>query len=78
MLRMVRKSYGRTSAADFGPLALKALRQKLINMGHSRNYINKLIAIVRRMFEWAVAEELGRVDIHRMVVISEARQTKPK
>ncbi len=45
------------TAAEFGPLALKALRQKLIDAGHSRGYINKVVAIVPRVFKWAVAEE---------------------
>jgi hypothetical protein len=42
---MVRELYGSTNAADFGPLALKALRQKMIDAGKSRKYINKLMAI---------------------------------
>jgi integrase len=64
MLRIVRQSYGHTPAADFGPLALKALRQKLIDAGHSRGYINKLIGIVKRMFKWAVAEELVPANVY--------------
>ena len=34
MLRKLRKTYGMTSAADFGPLKLKAIRQTLIDAGH--------------------------------------------
>jgi integrase len=50
--------YGRTPAIDFGPLKFKAIRQTLIDAGHSRPYINKLMAIVPRVFKWAAAEEL--------------------
>jgi hypothetical protein len=31
---------------DFGPLALEAIRQALVDAGHSRRYINKLMAVV--------------------------------
>jgi len=58
MLRLLRQSYGGTRAMDFGPLALKAVRRKLIDADHSRAYINKLVAIITRMFKWAAAEEL--------------------
>jgi integrase len=47
-----------TPAADFGPLKLKAIRQTLIDAGHSRVYINKLVPIIPRMFKWAAAEEI--------------------
>jgi integrase len=58
VLRMLKETYGPTRAADFGPLALKAFRQRLIDAGHSRKYINKLTAILPRLFKWGVAEEL--------------------
>ena len=50
--------YGRTPATEFSPLKFKAVRQTLIDAGHSRPYINKLMAIVPRVFKWAAAEEL--------------------
>ena len=58
MLRKLRETYGLTPAEDFGPLKLKAIRQTLIDAGHSRPYINKLVPIVPRMFKWAAAEEI--------------------
>ncbi|HEY2147141.1 MAG TPA: hypothetical protein VGH32_04345 [Pirellulales bacterium] len=57
-LRTLRKAYGRVRTADFGPLALKALQQKLIGQNLSRVYINKLIDVIRREFKWAVSEQL--------------------
>ena len=57
-LSLVRQLYGRTLANDFGPLALKAVRQKMIERGWSRSYINKAIGRVRRCFKWAVENEL--------------------
>jgi hypothetical protein len=57
-LRIIRNTYSHTRAADFGPLALKACRQKMVGKVWSRNYINSQVDCVRRMFRWAAAEEL--------------------
>jgi hypothetical protein len=57
-LRIVKEAYGRTRAIDFGPLALRAVQQRMIDKGQSRRYVNDNIDRVRRMFKWAVAEEL--------------------
>ena len=85
MLRILRQSYGHTRAVDFGPLALRAVRQKLIDAGHSRKCVNKLIAIVPRMFKWAVGEELLPVNVYQALRAveglrrgrTEARETPP-
>ena len=58
MTTKLRDLYGRTPATEFSPLKFKAVRQTLIAAGHSRPYINKLMAIVPRVFKWAAAEEL--------------------
>jgi len=50
--------YGRTPAADFGPKAFKAIRQRLVDAGNSRPYVNKLMPIVTRCFKWGASEEL--------------------
>lgn len=57
-VRALRKAFGGTAAADFGPMALKAVRQAMIDAGLSRNTINARVGKIRRMFRWAVAEEL--------------------
>lgn len=57
-LRFLRRLYGQTPARDFGPLALKAVRQAMIDAGRCRRLINKDIHRVRAMFRWAVGEEL--------------------
>ena len=44
--------------AEFGPLALKNVRQAMIDAGRSRTSINKDVHRIRRMFRWAVEEEL--------------------
>ena len=40
-LKLVRELYGRTTANEFGPLALKAVRQRMIDKGWSRSTINQ-------------------------------------
>jgi integrase len=57
-LRIVRETYGHTRAADFGPLALKACRTKMVEKGWSRSYTNAQVDRVRRMFRWAGSEGL--------------------
>ncbi|MCY2987192.1 MAG: site-specific integrase [Planctomycetota bacterium] len=56
--------YGREPAATFGPVKFKAVRQTLVDAGHSRPYINKLIAIIPRVFKWGAAEELVPASVY--------------
>lgn len=57
-LKPLRELYGHTFAKDFGPLALKAVRQRMIDGGNSRGFVNQNAARIKRCFKWAVAEEL--------------------
>ena len=57
-LRHLRKLYGHTPAAEFGPLALKALRQYLIDRNDSRKYIGHHIDRVKRLYKWAVEHKI--------------------
>jgi integrase len=57
-LRFLRKLYGHTPARDFGPLALKAVRQSMIEAGRCRRLINKDVHRIRALFRWAAGEEL--------------------
>jgi integrase len=84
-LRLLRAMYGHTPAKDFGPLALKAVRQKLIEGGLCRNVINQRIGRIRRFFKWAVADELIPESVYRALKAvpglqrgrSAARETEP-
>jgi integrase len=62
-LRPLQAIYGATLARDFGPLALKSLRDRLIQQDLSRRVINQRIGIVKRVFRWAVSEELVPADV---------------
>jgi integrase len=57
-LKFLRKLYGSTRARDFGPLALKAVRQAMIEAGRCRKLINQDVHRIRAMFRWAASEEL--------------------
>lgn len=65
VLAVVRQLYGHTPARDFGPLALKACREKMIAKGWSRGYVNAQVDRLRRMFKWAAGEELLPVSIYQ-------------
>jgi integrase len=57
-MRPVRQLYGDTLAAAFGPLALKAVRQRLIDGKLARTEINKRIRRIVRAFNWATSEQI--------------------
>src|SRR5688500_3728919 len=57
-IKPLKELYGTTPAADFGPLALKAVRQKLIDANLCRTTINQRVGCIKRIFKWAASEEL--------------------
>jgi len=57
-LRFVRQLYGASPAVGFGPVALKNVRQAMIEAGRSRRLINKDVHRIRGMFKWAAGQEL--------------------
>ncbi len=50
--------YGRQPASGFGPLALKTVRESMVRRGLSRGVVNQHIGRIKRMFKWAVSNEL--------------------
>lgn len=85
-VRPLRELYGLTPAKDFGPLALKAVRAKLVESGLSRNTVNSNIGKIRRMFRFGVANEMVPVEVlQRLEAVSpllagrtEARDLPPR
>jgi integrase len=67
-LRFLRRLYGCSSALEFGPLALKKVRQSMIDAGRCRKLINKDVNRIRGMFSWAVENELLPVHIHQALL----------
>jgi integrase len=63
-IKPLRQLYAHTLARDFGPLALKAVRQAMIQADLCRNEVNKRARHVIRAFKWAVAEEMVPPSVH--------------
>lgn len=57
-LKPVRAMYAHVPAVEFGPRALKACRQWMIDKGWCRKGINTHVGRVKRAFKWAASEEL--------------------
>lgn len=57
-VKPLRQLYGYEPAASVGPLALRAVRDRMIRDGLSRSTINSRINRIRRMFRWAASLEL--------------------
>jgi integrase len=63
--------YGRTLAVEFGPLALKAIRQRMVDENLSRRYVNDHVGRIKRMFKWAVGEEMLPIEAYQSLAIVE-------
>ena len=84
-VRPLKQLYGRIAAGEFGPVALKAVRQQMIDAGISRGVINQYVGCIKRMFKWAVSNELLPADVYQALATvtglragrSAARETEP-
>lgn len=85
VLRLLRGLYGECSANEFGPRALKSVRQRMIDEGRCRTYVNKSTGRIKRMFRWALENELIDARVYQgFVAVSglkrgrtDAREPKP-
>lgn len=69
------KLYGRRSGRTFGPLALKACRQRMIEDGLTRGVINNHIGRAKRFFKWAAENELVPPEVyHGLQTVSGLRR----
>ncbi len=50
--------YGHSAASQFGPLALEAVRQAMIDRGLCRRVINGRVNRIRRIFKWGVSKQM--------------------
>jgi len=58
ILRELRGLYGATAATAFGPRALRTVRDVWVKRGLARTNTNKLTNRLRKVFKWAVSQEL--------------------
>ncbi len=76
--------YATLDAEEFGPLKLKQVRQRMIELDLARKTINDRIACIKRMFRWAASEELVSAGVYQAMITVEglkrgrsgARETK--
>jgi integrase len=57
-LRPVYRLYGGVKVSEFGPRALMACRQHLIDQGYTRKRINQHVVRIRSVFKWGVSREM--------------------
>jgi integrase len=82
-LRTLKALSGHTpAAADFGSLALKAVRENFVAAGWSRGVVNQRVGRVKRVYKWAVENELVPVAVyealHTVAGIGRGRSKAPE
>lgn len=74
VMALMRRYFGRTPAAKFGPKKLRLLRDEMIRgdttckpprKPWSRKYINQQVQRIRRIIKWAVSHELIGAEVHQ-------------
>jgi len=64
-VRPLKKLYGNTAAAQFGPRALRTIREGWIVDGLCRTTINKRVGVIKRLFKFGVEHELIPAAVHQ-------------
>ncbi len=64
-VRFVRLLYADKRVGEFGPLSLKAVRQKMIESGWARSTFNRQVQRIQRMFRWGVENELVAASVYQ-------------
>ena len=83
--RPLRELYGHVPAREFGPLALKAVRDQMVAIEWARNLVNQRVGRVKHVFEWTASEELVSVVVYNALATvsglqrgrTKARETEP-
>ena len=85
VLTSLRGQYGLSTAAEFGPNGLRAIREGWIAEGLARSTVNDYTSAIRQVFKWAVSHEMIPPAVyHGLATVegltagrSEARDTEP-
>jgi integrase len=83
--RPIKELYSSTPVVEFGPLQFKAIRQRLIDGGGARSYINPQMQRARRIFKWGAAEGMIPPSVPQSLAMvvglrkgkTDARETDP-
>ncbi|MGD0089103.1 MAG: site-specific integrase [Planctomycetota bacterium] len=68
VIKLLKGMYGGRKVTDFGPLALKAVREQMIQMEWVRGHINKQVGRLKLIFRWGVAEELVHASVYQALL----------
>lgn len=71
---LVNGLYSRTRGTAFGPKALKAVRELMVQKDWCRKIINQRIGRLKHVFKWAVAEELVPPTVYQGLAAVEGLQ----
>lgn len=63
-LRVLRRLFGRTMVAEFGPNKLRLYRDDLVARKLARTSINHRVSRIRQLFRWCVGRELCPVSVY--------------
>lgn len=64
-LRALTDTHGETPAAEFGPVALRGVRDHMVSLGWSRSHVNAQVRRIVRAFKWGAGEELVAVGVYQ-------------
>jgi integrase len=80
----LRAMYGELPAAEFGPVAFQAVRQKMLEIKGARGQtlcvttVRKMLGTIKRMIGWGVANEMLPGDaLHRLQAVEGIRANQP-
>ena len=57
-MKPLKRLYAETPAHEFGPKALRVVRQQMLDAGWCRTNVNQMVGRIKRLFRWAAAHEL--------------------
>lgn len=81
-IRPLNLLYGEAPGREFGPKALRAVRERMIRDGLARPTINARVNRIRHIFKWAASHELIPVAVHQALAtvepLARGRTTAPE
>ena len=66
-MKLLPQHYGSLPAHEFKARRLKQLRELLVGKNWSHKYINEHVARLKRMYKWAISEEMVPTDIYSFI-----------
>jgi hypothetical protein len=64
-MRPLKQLFGKVPSAEFGPRKLKTVREAMLAKGWCRSNVNHQVHRLKRMFKWAVSEELVPASVYQ-------------